>query len=132
MLHTAVLTGRYTLVGERWAIGSAIFEVSQPRLPCFKLAARLELPTFVRTFAEHRRPGSYLRILGHGTIAPGDAIDLDYRPAHDVTIREFFRIYVDRSVDPSPLLTIPNLRASWYEWAEHAMRTRARERDDGT
>ena len=38
------------LVGERWAIGSALLEVSQPRLPCFKPAARLELPAFVRTF----------------------------------------------------------------------------------
>jgi len=112
------------LVGERWAVGSALLEVSQPRLPCFKLAARLELPTFVRTFAEHRRPGSYLRIVDHGTVASGDAIDLDFRPAHDVSIREFFRIYLDQSVDPSPLLAIPQLSAAWREWAERAAHKR--------
>jgi MOSC domain-containing protein YiiM len=112
------------LVGERWAIGSALLEVSQPRVPCFKLAARLELPTFVRTFAEHRRPGSYLRIVEQGTVGSGDAIDLDFRPAHAVSIREFFRIYLDQSVDPSPLLEIPQLSAGWHEWAEHAVETR--------
>jgi MOSC domain-containing protein YiiM len=114
------------LVGERWAVGSALLEVSQPRLPCFKLAAVLELPSFVRTFAEHRRPGSYLRIVGHGTVASGDAIDLDFRPAHDVSMREFFRIYLDQSVDPSPLLSIPQLSAAWRAWAERAAHTRTR------
>jgi MOSC domain-containing protein YiiM len=112
------------LVGERWAVGSALLEVSQPRLPCFKLAARLELPSFVRSFAEHRRPGSYLRIVDHGTVASGDAIDLDFRPAHDVSIREFFRIYLDHSVDPSPLLAVPQLSTAWLAWAEGAVQTR--------
>ncbi len=119
------------LVGERWAVGSALVEVSQPRLPCFKLAARLELPSFVRTFAERCRPGSYLRIVSHGTVASGDAIDLDFRPAHDVSIREFFRIYLDHSVDPSPLLAITRLSTGWHEWAERALHTRMRGRDDG-
>ena len=119
------------LVGERWAIGSALLEVSQPRLPCFKPAARLELPPFVRTFAEHRRPGSYLRVVSDGTVASGDAIDLDFRPAHDVSIREFFRISFDRSVDPSPLLPTAQLSTAWHEWAERAVHRRTRGRDDG-
>jgi MOSC domain-containing protein YiiM len=116
------------LVGERWTVGSALLEVSQPRVPCFKLAARLELPSFVRTFAEGRRPGSYLRVVGHGTVASGDAIDLDFRPAHHVSIREFFRIYLDQSVDPSPLLAIPQLSTGWHEWAERAVQTRTKTR----
>jgi len=116
------------LVGERWAVGSTLLEVSQPRLPCLKLAARLELPSFVRRFAEGRRPGSYLRIVGHGTVASGDAIDLDFRPAHDVSIRAFFRMYLDSSVDPSPLLAVPQLSAAWYEWAERAAHKRTRTR----
>jgi len=119
------------LVGERWSVGSALLEVSQPRLPCFKLAARLEIPSFVRAFAEGRRPGSYLRIVRPGTVASGDAIELDFRPAHRVSIREFFRIYLDRSLDPSSLLTIPELSTAWREWAQRARHTRTRGRDDG-
>jgi MOSC domain-containing protein YiiM len=118
------------LVGERWAVGGALLEVSQPRLPCFKLAARLALPSFVRTFAQHRRPGSYLRIIDHGTVASGDAIDLEFRPAHHVSIREFFRIYLDNSVDPSPLLSVPQLSSAWHEWAELAVHKRTRGRDE--
>jgi MOSC domain-containing protein YiiM len=114
------------LVGERWAVGSAVLEVSQPRLPCFKLAALLELPSFVRTFAQAVRPGNYLRIVAHGAISCGDAIALDFRPAHDISIREFFRIYLDNDVDPSPLLGIPQLSAGWLEWAERACQTRLR------
>jgi len=113
------------LVGERWRVGSALLEVTQPRLPCFKLAARLELPTFVRTFAEHRRPGTYLRVIVHGAIAAGDAIARESRPAHAVSIREFFRIYLDKSADPSPLLAIPQLSATWHEWAERELRSRS-------
>jgi MOSC domain-containing protein YiiM len=118
------------LVGERWAVGSTLLEVSQPRLPCFKLAARLELPSFVRRFAEQRRPGSYLRIVDHGTLASGDAIDLDFRPTHDISIREFFRIYLDQSADPSPLLDVPQLSTAWHEWAERALQQRMHGRDD--
>jgi MOSC domain-containing protein YiiM len=116
------------LIGERWVVGSARLEVSQPRLPCFKLAARLELPSFVRTFAQHQRPGSYLRIVDHGLVASGDAIDLDFRPTHDVSIREFFRIYLDHNIDPSRLLAVPALSSAWHEWAEHAAHTRMRAR----
>jgi MOSC domain-containing protein YiiM len=116
------------LVGERWSVGSALLEISQPRLPCFKLAARLELPAFVRTFAEKRRPGCYLRIVAHGMVASGDVIDLAFRPTHDVSIREFFRIYLDNSIDPSPLLAIPQLSTSWHEWAERAVQMRTRTR----
>jgi MOSC domain-containing protein YiiM len=118
-----------SLVGERWAVGSALLEVSQPRLPCFKLAARLGLPTFVRSFAERRRPGSYLRIVAHGTVGSGDSIDLEFRPAHAVSIREFFRIYLDQSADPSPLLAVSQLSEGWLEWAEHAALTRTLVRD---
>ena len=119
------------LVGERWAVGSALLEVSQPRLPCFKLAARLGLPSFVQTFAEGCRPGSYLRIVGYGMVASGDAIDLDFRPAHDVSIRKFFRIYLDHSVDPAPLLAIPQLSTGWHKWAERAVHARTHGRHDG-
>jgi MOSC domain-containing protein YiiM len=48
------------VLGERWRIGTTLLEVVQPRLPCFKLALKMEDPTFVRRFAEASRPGAYL------------------------------------------------------------------------
>src|SRR3954449_1638408 len=73
------------VIGERWAVGSALLEVAQPRLPCFKLGLRMGDPRFLRRFAVANRPGAYLRILGEGDIGAADRIDVVRRPAHGVT-----------------------------------------------
>src|SRR5690606_7307728 len=61
------------VVGERWAIGSVVLEVVQPRLPCFKLGLRMGDPGFVKRFAAASRPGAYLRIVREGELGSGDA-----------------------------------------------------------
>ena len=63
--------------GERWAIGSALLEVTTPRLPCVKLATRMQDPHFVRRFADAGRPGAYLRVVREGSLEAGDAVVLD-------------------------------------------------------
>ena len=63
-------------IGERWQVGSAVLEVSQPRIPCYKLGIRLGDPAFPRRFAAAERPGAYLRIVTEGVIAPGDAVSI--------------------------------------------------------
>src|SRR3712207_5988806 len=74
------------LVGERWSVGSAVLEVSLPRIPCFKLAHKMEDPRFIKRFAQARRPGTYLRIIEEGEIGAGDEIAVLERPGHGVTI----------------------------------------------
>jgi MOSC domain-containing protein YiiM len=76
-----------TVVGERWRIGEAEFEVSQPRLPCAKLGIRFGDGRMVKAFARASRPGAYLRIIVEGTVGAGDEIELLHRPAHGVTVR---------------------------------------------
>jgi MOSC domain-containing protein YiiM len=73
------------VIGERWAVGTALLEVAQPRLPCFKLGLRMGDPGFLKRFAAARRPGAYLRVIREGDIAADDAIDVVLRPAHGVT-----------------------------------------------
>jgi MOSC domain-containing protein YiiM len=77
---------RGALVGERWRAGTALLEVCQPRLPCFKLQMRVGEPGFVRRFAEASRPGAYLRILAPGEVQAGDELEVLERPAHGVTV----------------------------------------------
>ncbi|MEP7002917.1 MAG: MOSC domain-containing protein [Chloroflexota bacterium] len=60
--------------GERWQIGSAVLEVTQPRLPCYKLEARMDRPGFITEFIDGGRPGAYLRIVEAGDIGAGDAV----------------------------------------------------------
>ena len=62
------------LVGERWEIGSAVLEVSEPRVPCSRLGARMNDVMFPRRFTEALRPGVYLRIIVEGNVGAGDEI----------------------------------------------------------
>lgn len=74
------------LIGERWAIGTVVLEVTAPRIPCLKLQRRIAEPKFVKRFAEARRPGAYLRIVREGELAAGDPVTILARPSHDVTV----------------------------------------------
>jgi MOSC domain-containing protein YiiM len=111
------------LAGERWKIGSAILEVTQPRFPCFKLAARMEDPHFVRRFAAAGRPGAYLRIVQEGEMEAGDAVEVVHRPDHEVTMRAMAHIYLEDHDDASRLRGLPGLPPEWDEWIDQRSRT---------
>ncbi|GAC1534358.1 MAG: MOSC domain-containing protein [Candidatus Velthaea sp.] len=69
-LTTAGIDVNAALIGERWTIGrDAVLEISMPRVPCSRLAARMGDPAFVATFAQALRLGPYFRIVTHGDIA---------------------------------------------------------------
>jgi MOSC domain-containing protein YiiM len=76
------------LVGDRWHLGSTILEVTQPRLPCFKLGVRMNDPGFPKRFLSVGRLGAYLRVVEEGGIRPGDAIVVSDRWGQGVTMRE--------------------------------------------
>jgi MOSC domain-containing protein YiiM len=60
-LTTEGVEVNHALVGECWEIRSTVLEVSEPRIPCWRLAVRMNDPIFPRRFAEAMRPGAYLR-----------------------------------------------------------------------
>ena len=105
-------------VGERWAIGTAVFEVSEPRIPCWRLGVRMNDPKFPRRFTEALRPGAYLRIIVEGDVGAGDEIKIVERPNHDLTVRDVFRIYTRDREEAGRLLAIPRISESWRAWAE--------------
>jgi MOSC domain-containing protein YiiM len=107
------------LVGERWQIGSGVFEVSEPRIPCWRLAVRMNDEAFPRRFTKALRPGTYLRIVVEGDVGAGDEIRVLEKPDHDLTIRDVFRIYTRDRDEVPRLLAIPQLSESWRGWAEH-------------
>jgi MOSC domain-containing protein YiiM len=106
------------LVGERWAIGTAVFEVSEPRIPCWRLGVRMNDQGFVRRFTEAMRPGTYLRIIVEGAVGAGDGIKIIERPDHDLTIRDIFRIYTRDREEVERLLAVPRISQSWRGWAQ--------------
>jgi len=75
-------------VGERWQIGTAVLEVTKPRLPCWKLEGRMEIPRFIERFSEAARFGAYLRIVAEGAIASGDDVTVTTAPEGSPSVRE--------------------------------------------
>jgi MOSC domain-containing protein YiiM len=108
-------------VGERWRAGSTLLEVSQPRIPCFKLGLRMGDPRFVKRFAQADRPGAYLRIVEEGDIGAGDPVEIVSRPDHGVTILHIFSAYLHDHGLAERLLAAPQLSGDWRQWAEAAV-----------
>jgi MOSC domain-containing protein YiiM len=106
------------IIGERWRVGETLLEVSAPRLPCGKLAARMGDAHFVRTFADADRPGAYLRVIEEGTVAAGDTVEVLSRPDHGVDVTLASRaLRGDRDLIPR-LLDAPQLPERVLRWAE--------------
>jgi ferredoxin-NADP reductase/MOSC domain-containing protein YiiM/ferredoxin len=61
-------------VGDRYRIGSALFEVTQPRVTCYRVGIRLADPRIPALLVSHHRPGFYLRVLEEGEVGAGDEI----------------------------------------------------------
>ena len=116
-LTTSGIDVTNAVVGERWRIGSALLEVSQPRVPCYKLGIRMSDDDFPRRFGLAVRPGAYLRIIENGTITAGDQIKVVFRPDHAVTVGAVARAHVTH--DPSGIdwSSAEGLADSWVHWA---------------
>jgi MOSC domain-containing protein YiiM len=63
-------------VGDHYRIGQALFEVTQPRVTCFRLAIRMNEPAMPSLAVAHHRPGFYFRVLEEGLVQAGDQITL--------------------------------------------------------
>jgi ferredoxin-NADP reductase/MOSC domain-containing protein YiiM len=61
-------------IGDRYRIGGAVFEVTQPRVTCYRVGLRMNEPRMAALLVSHRRPGFYFRVLTEGEVQAGDEI----------------------------------------------------------
>jgi ferredoxin-NADP reductase/MOSC domain-containing protein YiiM/ferredoxin len=61
-------------IGDRYRIGSALFEVTQPRVTCYRVGIRMAEPAMPALLVSHHRPGFYFRVLEEGEVGAGDEI----------------------------------------------------------
>ncbi|MEP6989574.1 MAG: MOSC domain-containing protein [bacterium] len=116
-LTTVGLDLSAAMPGEQWRVGSALLEVTQPRLPCYKLGIRMGDPRFLRRFLAARRVGAYLRIVQAGDVGEGDEVHIVSRPDHGVSLRDM----VDAVRDPAKaaaLRAVRHLPKYWQEIAD--------------
>ena len=106
-------------IGERWRVGTALLEVTDPRIPCSTLGARMGIPGFVKRFAAARRFGAYLMILEEGEVEAGDRIETLHRPGHGVTIATLGAAYFDDDLAAAErifeALGRPDRRSDWVD-----------------
>jgi MOSC domain-containing protein YiiM len=101
------------LIGETWQLGTAIVQVTAPRIPCVTFQAWLDEPHWVKRFAAAGRPGSYLRVLTEGTVGTGDEVRVLSRPAQAVTVAESMRAYYGDREIMNRLLTVEGRGNKW-------------------
>lgn len=83
-------------IGDRFRIGTAEVMVTQPRMPCFKLAMKFDRDDIVETFLEAGRPGFYLAVLQEGELGTGDAMERIHEDENRVSVVDMVRLYLDR------------------------------------
>ena len=111
------------VVGEHWTIGSVTLEVSQPRLPCFKLGIRLGDAEFVDLFDRVGRFGTYLRVIADGELRAGDQIVASHRPDHGLNIGDLIRAHHDPDVDlMARIASTPDVPEGWRAMAARAVK----------
>jgi MOSC domain-containing protein YiiM len=118
------------LIGERWKIGTTIVEISEPRIPCWRLGVRMNDTHFVGRFTEALRPGTYLRIISEGDVGAGDEIHVVSKPNTDLTVGDVFRIYTRDRDEAGRLLEVAQMSEAWKRWARDFME-KTRERAGG-
>src|SRR5580692_11399529 len=75
-------------IGDRYRIGGALFEVTQPRVTCYRVGIRMNEPRMAALLVSHGRPGFYLRVLEEGEVQAGDEIARVARAPEGMTISE--------------------------------------------
>jgi ferredoxin-NADP reductase/MOSC domain-containing protein YiiM/ferredoxin len=103
-------------IGDAFRIGGAVFEVTQPRVTCFKIGMKLDEPRMPALMYAHGRPGFYLRVLEEGEVGEGDAIERVAAGPGAVTVREASALLYLPGHDRARIadaLAIPALSQGW-------------------
>ncbi len=94
-LTTSGIDVNEALMGERWRIGTVLFEIADVRIPCndFKNwmgTSGYDPKAWVKRFTAQGRPGPYLRVLEEGTLQASDELIVEHRPDHGITVTTYF------------------------------------------
>nr|WP_205709292.1 MOSC domain-containing protein [Kineococcus siccus] len=92
-LTTAGLAVNGAVIGETWAVGDVVLQVSCPRIPCVTFAVWLGERRWLPRFTRARVPGAYLRVLVPGTLQAGAEVRVLDVPAHGVTVATAFAAF---------------------------------------
>jgi len=128
-LTTTGLFETETHIGDRFRVGSAEVKVTQPRMPCYKLAIRFERNDIIKRFLVSERTGFYLSVLQEGEVGAGDEFELLERNTSDVRVVDVVRLYSSDKRDLDLLRRAIASESLPNNWREH-FRERLRKLND--
>ena len=103
------------LIGEIWQLGTAIVQITAPRIPCVTFKYWLGEPHWVKRFASAGKPGAYLRVLTQGAVQAGDDLTVLSRPDQAVTVTESMQAYYGDREIMRRLLAVEGRGWKWDE-----------------
>jgi ferredoxin-NADP reductase/MOSC domain-containing protein YiiM/ferredoxin len=105
-------------IGDRYRIGEAEFEVSQPRVTCYRVGLRLGEPQMAALLVSHHRPGFYMRVITEGHVQAGDQIIKTQAGPHKLTVADTDALLYLPGRDEAKLqlaVQIPALSPGWQQ-----------------
>ena len=105
-------------IGDRYRIGTSLFEVTQPRVTCYRVGIRMDNPQMAALLTASGRPGFYLRVLEEGEVGAGDAIETVFRDPRRMTVRAINALLYSSRHPKEELaraLQIPALSPGWRQ-----------------
>ena len=109
-------------IGDRFAVGSALLVITQPRLPCYKLGVKFHMADMVKRFLASGRSGFYAAVTREGDVGAGDQIAAIARDPNAFSISEMTRLYVAKRYGDDDVRTVERalrvaaLPESWKEY----------------
>jgi len=95
-------------IGDEFKIGTAIVRVTQPRLPCYKLAFKFDSPDIIKRFMQSGRSGIYFAVVQEGEIEQGDEIVYMQSDKHNITVLEVAKVFTNKQNDREHIERIMN------------------------
>lgn len=108
-------------IGDRLRLGSAILMVRQPRMPCYKLAAKFQRDDMIDLFLRSGRSGFYFSVEQEGVVENGEAFEFLSHEPEAITITEMNRLFVEDRYNHALLekaIATPALPEDWREYLE--------------
>lgn len=115
-LTTEGLTEDTLQIGDRLKVASATLMVTQPRMPCYKLALRFGRDDMIKRFLISGRSGFYFSVLEPGIVAAGSGIEILSRDPNQVSVADISQLYLHPRRDPELVARVGRLAALPENW----------------
>ena len=90
-------------IGDLFRVGSAVLQITQPRMPCYKLQLRFNRDDMIKRFLLSGRSGFYFSVIERGDVAAESNVEILDRDPYGVTVSDIVRLYLGQTRDPELL-----------------------------